>query len=378
MKTKTLIILLVVLAILAGLGIWLFQSSNTPKGSDVMGSLLMTDFPANEVSSIVIERPSDTVTLAREDGVWVVKDRFGYNADFSKITELIRKVKQTKVGRKFPSNQGVLNRLSLNGPGEKSLAEEDRGTRITMRGKENKEVLNIILGNTRKKGERGIPDSQYVMPAAGPDIYLVDQIFSAYSIPAPKWLEKSPVKVPAEDIQKMVCRGPDKTLRYDFERPRKGKDFVLKSPETTQPMKKTQVNRLARALSGLQIEDVADPEAPPPAVSKDACPEILFTRFDGLTYAVYPGKGCSPTEPCYLKIAVSFEPGPEPEKADDKASKEKAEALKKERKALADEARKLNEELKPWVFVIPKWQHDAFTTQLNELLEKETEKKTES
>ena len=279
MKTKTLIILLVVLAIFAGLGFWLFQTSSKPKGSNVMGTLLIKDFPANEVTSILIERPTDSVTLVREDGVWVVKDRFGYRADFSKIAELIRKVKQSKVGRKFPSNQGVLNRLSLNAPGEKSLAEEDRGTRITMTGKENKKVFNVILGNTRKKGERGIPDSQYVMPAGGPDIYLVDQIFAAYEIPAPKWLEKEPLKVPAEDIRKIVCKGPDGVLRYDFERPLKGKDFELKSPEPIQKIKKTQVNRLARALSGLQIEDVANPSSPPPSVSKDACAEIVFYRL---------------------------------------------------------------------------------------------------
>ena len=106
---------------------------------------------------------------------------------------------------------------------------------------------------------------------------------------------------------------------------------------------------------------------------------MFFTGFDGMSYAVYPGKECSAGDPCYLKVVVSFDGGAKEAKVDDQDSKDKAKASDspKDRKALTDEARELNQKLAPWVFVIPKWQHEAFMTQLSELLEKETEKKTE-
>ena len=36
----------------------------------------------------------------------------------------------------------------------------------------------------------------------------------------------------------------------------------------------------------------------------------------------------------------------------------------------AFEAKRLNDRLSPWVYTIPKWKHDDFVTDLNQLLEK--------
>ncbi|MCF8131213.1 MAG: hypothetical protein K9N10_22100, partial [Deltaproteobacteria bacterium] len=113
MNKKTLFILLVVLAVLAGVGrSILVENSSKPPGSDVMGTLLFEKLPANEITKIVIERPDDSVTLVKGEESWVVENRFGYPADFSKITDLIRQLKQTKVGRKFAGTEPVQKRLS--------------------------------------------------------------------------------------------------------------------------------------------------------------------------------------------------------------------------------------------------------------------------
>ena len=162
------------------------------------------------------------------------------------------------------------------------------------------------MGNTRKRGEKGIPDSQYVMWAGGADIYLVDQIFSSFETAAPKWLKKSPVNVKKEDVRRITCVGPDKTERYTFERPEKGKGFVLVNPPTQQKIKQSDLNRLSGALTGLEIEDVADPSAPPESLSNGISPRLSYTLFDGATYHVFPGIACSPGIPCYLRLEVDF------------------------------------------------------------------------
>ncbi len=380
MNKKTIFILLVVLAVLAGVGrSILVRNSNTPGETGLMGSPLFKTLPANEIAQIIIDRPNDAVVLMKSDAGWIVKNRFGYPADFSKITDLIRKMKQTKVGRKFAATEAVSKRLSLMPPDHKASAESEKGTRIRLKDKNETVVVDILLGNTRKKDEKGVPDSQFVMPGGGPDIYLVDQIFSSFETDAPSWLKKSPVTVKEEDIHRISCSGPDGNLRYAFERPEKGKGFTLVSPPTEGAVKPSALNRLAGALTGLEIQDVADPSTPPESLAKGVSPRIDFTLYSGITYHAYPGIACSPGIPCYLRLQVDFT-GSTGENASAKGNQKKAEAKEKgEEKsegALIAEAGELNGRLSPWFFVVPQWQHQAFFTTLGELLE--NKKKNES
>ena len=372
MNKKTLFILLVVLAVLVGVGrSILVRNAVTPVGSVAMGSLLFETLPANEIASIVIKRPDDSVILVKNETGWVVENRFGYPADFSKITDLVRKVKQTQVGRKFPATEPVSKRLSLMPPDHKGSAETDKGTRILMKGKDETVVVDILLGNTRKKEEKGIPDSQFVMLGEGQDIYLVDQIFSSFETAAPSWLKKRPVKVAEEDIQKIVCVGPDGTVRYSFERAEKGKEFALVSPPTKGAVKQSDLNRLAGALTGLEIEDVADPSNPPESLAKGISPRLDFTLFDGITYHVYPGITCSPGIPCYLRIQVDYKSptGQVAAVGNGVVSKEKENTADKSNRALTVKAKKMNGRLAKWFFVVPERQHQAFFLTLGEMLE---------
>ena len=327
----------------------LVRNSEVPMGADVMGALFFEALPANEIAEIVIERPGDSVLLVRKPTGWVVENRFGYPADFSKITDLIRKMKQTKVGRKFPANEPIMKRLSLMPPTHKESAETEKGTRLRMKDANDAVVVDILLGLTRKKDEKSVPDSQFVMPGDGPDIYLVDQIFSSFASPAHSWLKKSPVTVAKDDIQSITCTGPDGTLRYTFERSEKGKDFALVSPPTKRAIKPSAVNQLAGALTGLEIEDVADPSSPPESLSKGISPRLDYTLFSGINYHVYPGLTCSPGIPCYLRVQVDC-------KGDG---------------ALMAKAGEINSRLAPWFFIVPERQHQAFFTTLGGMQEDE-------
>jgi len=113
-------------------------------------------------------------------------------------------------------------------------------------------------------------------------------------------------------FKKISCTGPDGTLRYTFERPEKGKDFALVSSPAKRAIKQSALNRLAGALTGLEIEDVADPSSTPESLSKGISPRLDYTLFDGITYHVYPGLTCSPGIPCYLRLQVDFKKATRP------------------------------------------------------------------
>jgi flagellar basal body-associated protein FliL len=333
MKIKTLVILLIVLGILAAAGALIIhlQSSSTPSGE--MGTYLLKQLPANEVASITIETPEHTVSLMKKGDLWVVEELFGYPADFPKISGLVRTLKQVKVGRKFESSEKVLKRLSLKSPGDTETPKDERGAWIRMKDKEGKPVMGILLGKTRIKGkEKKMPDGQYVMLSKGPAIYLIDTILTSFETDPSAWLEKSPVKVDTKEIQSISCMGPGgKLVRYKFERAGKDKDFELIDPSTKQKIKKSSLNRLSKALSSLQIKDVGNPSAPPQSVQKETSPLLKYHLFNGLTYNVYPGKTCSGTTPCYLRIDVDYQkPSPmKGEKTQPASSSKKAPTAEK-------------------------------------------------
>ena len=378
MKIKTLVILLIVLGVLAAAGALIIhlQRSSSPSGE--MGAYLLEQLPANEVASIVIETPADTVSLTKKGDLWVVEELFGYPADFPKISGLVRTLKQVKVGRRFESSEKILKRLSLKSPGDSETPKDERGAWIRMKDKEGKPVLGILLGKTRIKGkEKKMPDGQYVMLSKGPEIYLIDTILASFETGPSAWLEKSPVKVDAKEIQSISCMGPGgKPVRYRFERSGKDKDLELIDPSTKQKIKKSSLNRLSKALSSLQITDVANPSAPPQSIQEEASPLLKYHLFNGLTYNVYPGKTCSGTMPCYLRIGVDYQkPGPvKGEKAQPTSSGKKASPTEKSQEELAAVAKEQNARVSPWVYVIPDWQHNAFFTNLDQLLEKKAEK----
>ncbi len=382
MKIKTLVILLIVLGVLAGAGALIIHLQNSSSSSGEMGAYLLEQLPANEVASIVIETLGDTVSLMKKGDSWVVEERFGYPADFSKISDLVRTLKQVKVGRRFESSEKILKRLSLKSPGDTGAPEDGRGTWIRIKDKEGKPVLGILLGKTRMKGkERKVPDGQYVMLSKGPEIYLIDTILSSFETGPSGWLAKNPVKVDAKEVKSISCTGPGgKPVHYRFERAGKGKDFELIDPSTNHEIKKSSLNRLSNALSSLQINDVENPSAPPESIEKETSPLLEYHLFNGLTYRVYPGKACSGTIPCYLRIGVDYQrPGPaKREKAQAASSRKKEPATEKSEEELTAEATEENAHVSPWVYVIPEWQHNAFFTSLDQLLEKKAGKEKSS
>lgn len=372
-------ILLVILVALAGAGALLIHSRDMRSSSGEMGAYLLEQLPVNDIASIVIETPTSAVSLKKPADSWIVEERFGYPADFAKLSEFVRILKEVKIGRKFDASEKVLKRLSIKSPDDADALDEEKGTRVRMTNSNGKCLLDMVLGKTRAKDpQKGPPDGQYVMMGEAPEIYLIDKILSSLEGGPAEWLEKSPVQVDAGEIQKITCLGPGETpVRYLFERTARGKDLELIKPATDLNIKKSSLNRLSNALSSLKITDVEASSASSEVIGKDASVRLDYTLFDGWVYQVYMGKACSATVTCRIRLEVGYQPtGPARPEADQTATTEdKAAAGAKSKAATtAVETTEENERLKRWVFTIPERQHQAFFIDLEPLLEKKAEK----
>ena len=133
MKSKTFFILLVTCAVLAVVS-WFVLKPGTPsarKKTDTAGVRLLADLPVNDILRIDIAGPDSGVVMEKGEAVWVVKDKFGYPADFPKLTSLVLKLRDMKIDRTFPASEDILDRLSLRRPDAppKNAVRENRGNK---------------------------------------------------------------------------------------------------------------------------------------------------------------------------------------------------------------------------------------------------------
>lgn len=369
MKRKTFIILMIILGILVATGALLMRLKTPKQPTVAMGSPLLDALPANEVVSIKFDGAGLPVTLTRKGNQWVVEERFEYPADFERITDFVRNLKDAKVGRMFGASEEALKRLSLKSPDLKGVPDEDKAMRVRMYDAQGGVVLDLSVGNTRTRGEEKLPDGQFVRLGEDSQVYLIDQTLTAYLTGPAEWVAKTPVNVEADDVREIRCMSPEgETLRFAFARPGKGKPFERVYPENNRKIKRSSLNRLTNALSSINISDVTDPSATPQAVKPGVSPCLIYRLFNGMIYRVYPGNECPKPGVCYVRFEVDYHSPPR-SREDETGKAEEKTGQKPEPEQMEKKAREANDRLSPWVFVIPKWQHKAFITRMDELME---------
>ncbi|RLB35850.1 MAG: hypothetical protein DRH20_10550, partial [Deltaproteobacteria bacterium] len=126
MKTRTLITLLAVLAALVIAGTLVQRRTDRPGSGDDLGTPLFRGLTMERVEAVVLSGPKGAVSLKKTPAGWVVVERGGYPAAFGKISDLARRLRDAKVGRRFNASAETLDRLALRGPDESDAPEEAR------------------------------------------------------------------------------------------------------------------------------------------------------------------------------------------------------------------------------------------------------------
>jgi predicted nucleic acid-binding Zn-ribbon protein len=221
-------------------------------------------------------------------------------------------------------------------------------------------------------------------------------------------LDKGLVEVAANEVKKILCLSPDgREMRYSFERPEKGKDLEPRNLPIDRKIDKSALNRLAGALSSLRMDDVLNPSSTAESIGMEISALFEYHLFNGMIYRVYPGKASSDDDGGYLKIEAEYkkpsekkgetpeevssekeetsevssekeetsEASSEKEETSEASSEKEETSAEKSPGEYALEVKKLNERLSSWIYVISKWQHGAFETDLDQLLEKPDKEK---
>jgi hypothetical protein len=383
MNRKQLTLLIMVGAVLGGLGWVAYQKQNKAytDSTQKMGAKILPNFPLNDVEQMVIHQSAGVLHLQKKDDIWVVKDRGDYPANFDTISDTIRKFWELKVAKPVKTSAARLPTLELVPP------DKGPGTLVEFKDKSGKTINSVLLGAKSMKqggqespfggGGGGFPDGRYVMVGADvQSVALVTEPFSSVEARPENWLAKDWFKV--EKLKSVSVVTTNATNNWKLSRESETGEWKLADAKKDEVLDNGKSGTVTSALSYPSFTDLATNSAPA-ATGLDKPITATLETFDGFTYTAKVG-GQSGEENLYFQIAVAgnFPKERTPGKDEKPEDKEKLDREFAESRKQLEEKLKAAKAFEKWTYVVSKWTVDPFLKERKDLLaEKKEEPKPE-
>lgn len=357
MNRKPLIVLLVLVLVLGGAGIIVYNRNSSSWKAQAPPGKVLGDFSLNDVARIVIQTGSSTLTVAKKNDKWVVPASGDYPADFGRVADFIQTLWQLKTVQDVEAGPSQLGRFNLLPPGK----GEGTGTLVQLQGADSKPLASLLVGKKDIKnspqappGEQGYAVGRYVMPAGSnpPRVSLVSETLDQVDPTPVAWLDKTFLKI--DHIQSVsVASGTNQwTLTRDSDVENEWKLAGAKPSETVDQGK---VPYFVSIFGSPAFNDVLPAGGMPAGYDST----VTVTTFDQFTYTLKFGKPAGDNLP--LSIAVTANPPKErvpgkDEKPEDK--KRLDDEFAAHAKQLADQLAK-DKALSARIYLVPKTTFDA-------------------
>lgn len=320
MKRKQLIALLVLVLIVGGAGLAVYQhASSTWEEKAAPAGKVLGDFALNDVTRVVIRNGDATVTLVKNHDTWMVHERDDYPADFERVGNFIQGLWQLKPVQEINVGPSQLARLDLVIPA-KGVA--NAATLVELENKDSKHMASLLIGKKYFKKSPQLPDAEgfpagrYVMLAGAtpPKVSLVsDPLEQADSAPT-AWLDKTFLQI--DRIQSVAIASG--TAQWKLVRPTdSSNDWKLADLKFEEEMAPGKVPALTSILGAPRFTDVLAADMKRDGFDSTATVET----FDGFTYTLKFGKPDGDNQPMAIAVTANLPkeriPGKE-EKTEDK------------------------------------------------------------
>lgn len=334
MSRRAVAILAALVLILGGAALYLHgrDEGARPAASAQLGQRLLKDLKASEVASIVIRDAKGTLTLVKKDEDWTVAERNGFPADIDKVTELVVKTIELKIGQAEPIGDKDRERLNLLDPAKRGQTDPGKAgqtglaTVLVFKAGDGRILAELLLG---KKYFRNAPegdpantpgDGRFVMlPTDDTQVFIVAEPYRTATTSSADWIAKDGLAI--ERVRSLEYR-PAKGEGYKIERATDGPDWKLERAPAAARLDNTKVNSAAYSLSKIEIDDLAASDA---GLVK---PSVLkVSTFDGMRYTLTIGQLDKERYP--VRVEIEGTPKREfkerkDEKPEDQAAREKS------------------------------------------------------
>ena len=314
MNARFALVLLVLLAALGGGALLVRQQagSEKPAGSAALGQPLFKGLQAAEVAAIVIRQPKGSLTIARQEGRWVLAERDAFPADFDKVRDFVLKAISLKVGQAEPIGDKDRARLNL----------DESGTLVEFRGADGKPLARAVLGRKYFKAEPENPDKaagdgRYLaLPDDPKRVIVVSEPLAQASSRTADWISKAGIA--AEKVKSLEVRDAAGAA-WKIERSGDNADWKLVGLRADEKLEITKANAAAYTFSQIELADLAPKDVKAETTGLGSPTVVTATTLDGLTYVLNVGK--LEGENYYASIAVTGEPKPEGKDAEERLKK---------------------------------------------------------
>lgn len=377
MNRKQLLILIVVGVIVGAIGIAVKnkQRSAYVATDTTSGQKVLPNFPLNEVAQLRVKQAAGEVNLVRTNETWLVQERWGYPANFSEVSTLLRKIWELKPMEGVQVGPSQFARLELVQPSEGGST--NTGTLIEFKDSKGGAMKGLLLGkkHTRNSGEESpfggggsFPVGRYVMvPDAQPKVWLVSETFNEVEPKPENWLDKEFFKV--EKTKSVSVTYPEETNSWTLARETETGEWKLQNPAESEQLDTSKASSLNYALNSPSFNDIAAPDLKPEDTGLDKPIVAKLETFDGFVYTLNVSSKTN-AENLYLKVNVAGNFATErtavpDEKPEDKAKldQEFKDALTKKQEKLKNEQRFAN-----WTYLVSKWTVDSLLKPRKDLL----------
>jgi len=377
MNQKQLITLILVLAVLglAG-GILLNKRSATWDSGTAMGKVLPNLPVGEELALVRVENETNSLTLAKTNGVWAVAQRDGYPADYGKLSRVVLKLRDLKAGQVEPISESQRARLELIFGATNGAS----ATRVEFRDAQDKLLAALLLGKQQmRKGTEpspyggeptDMPIGRWLLNPDAPDqAMLVSETLSDLE-PAPdQWLNKDFFKV--EKLKSIAVTHREPTNSFRIERTTDTAEWTLADAKEGEELDSSKTSAFNYALSSPSFQDVI--LTPETGWGMDAPTEVSLETFDGFSYNLRVGAKQGDAYALVVGVEGGFpreRQAEEDEEETVKAQRDKefAEALQKKEDKLSSERA-----LGKWTFKVSSWTLDSVLKNRSDLLKEQAE-----
>jgi hypothetical protein len=374
MNRNQLTLLLVLGLVVGGLGLYLTgrNRANYGQSGQALGGKLLPDFAMNDVAQIAIEETTNALHLVKEDGLWRVQERYGYPADYSGISALLRKVWELEVVQSEDVGPSLWPRLQVAEPG----AGTNSGVRLQFKDAAGKDLGTIVLGKKHLRqssessqlGGEGWPDGRYLRVPGVERVALVSDAFSEIETRPDRFLSKDFIKV--EKPRSISVTHTNQTNSWAVSRETETGAWSLTDPAETEKLDTTKTSSFNYLLSNPTFDDVLSPDVSSETTGLDQPLVARLETFEGFGYTVKIG---SKTADDKYHVAVEVEGNFDRERAagaDEKEEdKQRLDTEFKAKLAKLDEKLAREQTHARWVYLVSKWTVDALLKGRGELLE---------
>jgi hypothetical protein len=381
MSRKQFFILVMALAVLAAAGAWIMHSQSAAwnRADARVGQRILAGLKLEDVAEVALRQGGgnahSALTLARRDGVWVIKERADFPADAERMREFLLKLAELKIVQVEPVAEAQRARLELAEPG--ATAGTGAGTLLELKDGTGKTMTRLLLGKkvtARTAGagpspEQGVPTGRYVMPGAETgSVALVSDPLGAAEAKAEAWLSKDLIR--AERVKSITASGPDGKERFSISRETESFDWKLTGGGKPDLQK---AQDAVGSLQGMNLSDVV-PGPDAAAAGLERAIVIRAQTLDGVAYTLRVGSKTA--EDRYF---VSISVGGEPAAARTAGKSETAEEKEKQDRAFGENRTKLLEKLarekalERWTYLVARTGVEPLLRERTQLL---AEKKT--